>query len=76
MLTVIPSKIQNLLQNNQTYVWCQYDISLAEHKLFGLSQFVTTGRKKLEYPNMIDVKQWKELEKEEQNKVINTSDTK
>ena len=61
MFPVIPIKVHNLLQKNQTYVWYQYDISLAEHRLVGTFQFGTTGRKKLKYPNIIDVKQWKEF---------------
>ena len=32
--------------------------------------FGTTGRNILKYPNMIDKKQWKELEKEGQKKGI------
>ena len=56
MLTVRPSKVQNLLQKNQTYVWYQYDISLAEHRLFRIFKSGTTRRKRLKYPNMIDVK--------------------
>ena len=76
MLTVRPSKVQNLLQKNQTYVWYQDDIYLDEHRLVGTFQFETTGRKKLKYPNMIDNKKWKELGKEGQKKGINMSDTK
>ena len=60
---VRPSKVHNLLQKNQTYVWYQDDISLVEHRLVGPLQFGTTGINKLKYPNMIDEKQWKELEK-------------
>ena len=59
MLSVRPSKVHNLLQKNQTYVWYQDDIYLDEHRLVGTFQFGTTGRKKLKYPNIIDVKQWK-----------------
>ena len=54
MFPVIPSKVHKILQNNQTYVWYQDDISLAKHRLVGPLQFGTTGRKKLEYPNLID----------------------
>ena len=68
MLPARPSKVQNLLQKNQTYVWYQDDIYLDEHRLVGTSQFETTGRKKLKYPNMIDDKEWKELGKEGQKK--------
>ena len=45
-------------------MWYQDDISLAEHRLVGTFQFGTTGTKKLKYPDMLDKKQWKELEKE------------
>ena len=76
ILPVIPSKVHNLLQNNKKYVWYQYDISLAEHMLVGPFQFGTIGRNKLKYPNMIDDKQWKELDKERRKKGTNTSDTK
>ena len=63
ILIVIPIKVHNLLKNNQTYVWYQYDIYLAKHRLVVPFQFGTTGRHKLKYPNMMDKKQWKELEK-------------
>ena len=62
MLAVIPGKLHNLLQKNQTYMWYQDDISLDEHRLIGPLKFETTRRKTLKYPNMIDEK-WKELEK-------------
>ena len=45
------------------YVWYQDDVSLAEHRLVGPFQFGTTERKKLKYPNMIDEKQWTEMDK-------------
>ena len=61
MLPARPSKVQNLSKKNQTYVWYQDDISLAEYRLVGIFQFVTTNRKRLKYPNMINVKHWKEL---------------
>ena len=63
MLSVRTSKVHKLLQNNQTYMWYQDDISLAEHRLVGPLQFGTTGRNKLKYTNMIDEKRGKELEK-------------
>ena len=66
-LPVRPSKVNKLLQKNQKYVWCQDDIYLDEHRVVGPFQFGTTGRKKSKYPNMIDEKQWKELDKEGQN---------
>ena len=59
MLSVRPSKVHNLLQKNQTYVWYQYDISLAKHSLVGPFQFGSTEINELKYPNMIDNKQWK-----------------
>ena len=66
-LPVIPSNVQNLIQKNHTYVWYQDDISLDEHRLVETIQFWTTGRKKLKYSNIINEKQWKELDKEEGN---------
>ena len=57
-------------------MWYQDDISLANHRLVGPFQFGTTGIKDLKYPNMIEKKQRKELEKEGQTNGINTSDTK
>ena len=59
MLPVRPSKVHNLLQNNQTYMWYQDYISLCDHRLIGPFQFGATGRSKLKYPNMINEKQWK-----------------
>ena len=59
MFPVIPSKVHNLLQNNQKYVCYQDYVSLANHRLVGPFQFGTTGRKRLKYPNLIDEKQWK-----------------
>ena len=74
--SVIPLRVNDFLKKHQNYVWHQDDIYLACHRLVGPFQFLTTGRKKLKYPNMIDDKQWKELEKEGWKKIINTSDTK
>ena len=71
-----PLRVDEFLEKLQGYVWYQDDISLAEHRLAGTFQFVTKGRNKLKYLNMIDDKQWKELEKEGRKKGINTSDTK
>ena len=47
MLPARPSKVHNILKNNQTYVWYQDDISLDDHIMVGTSQFGTSGRKKL-----------------------------
>ena len=44
------------LNKLQGYVWCQDDISLADHRLVGPFQFGATGRKKLKYPNVINNK--------------------
>ena len=44
ILLVRPSKAQNLLPKNQTYVCYQDDISLAEHRLVVTFQFGKTGR--------------------------------
>ena len=74
MLSGIPIKLQNLMQNNHTYVCYQDDIFVDEHRLFGLLQFGTTGINKLKYPNMIDKKQWNELVKEGRKNVTNTLD--
>ena len=76
MFPLIPIKLHNLLQKNQTYMWYQVDISLEEYRLVGPFRFGKEGRKKLKYPNMINNKQWKELEKEGRKKVINNSDIK
>ena len=73
---VRPSKVHNLLKNNQTYLWYQYNLSLADNKINGAFKLGKTGRKTLKYPYMIDMKQWKELEKEGRKKGINTSDIK
>ena len=35
MLPVRPIKVHNLLQKNYTYVWYQYDLSLADNRLVG-----------------------------------------
>ena len=56
MFPVIPSKVHNIIQKNQTYVWYQDNISLAEHRLVELFQFGTTVGNKLKYPNIIDEK--------------------
>ena len=40
-------KVNKLLQKNQTYVWYQDEIYLAEHNLVGPLQFGTTRRNKL-----------------------------
>ena len=76
ILTVRPNKVQNLLKKNQTYVWYQDEIFFSENRLVGPLQFGTTGRNKLKHPNMIEDKQWKELEKEGLKEGINTSYTK
>ena len=76
MFPVIPLRVNSFLQKYQTYVWYQYDISLANHRLVGTFQFGTTGRKKLKYPNMINDKQWTELKKVLQKKGINNLYTK
>ena len=68
--------MNEFLNKRWGYVWYQDEISLAEHRLVGPLKFVTTGRNKLKYHDIIDDKQWKELDKEGQNKVINTSDTR
>ena len=47
MLQVRKIKVHNLLQNIQTYVSYQDDISLADHRLVGKLQFGTTGINKL-----------------------------
>ena len=39
ILPVRASKVHILLQNNQTYVWYQYEIFLANHRLVGPFQF-------------------------------------
>ena len=76
ILTARPSNVHNLLQKKHTYIWYQGYISLAEHMLVGPFQFGTIGRHKLKYPNIIDNKNWKELEKEVWKKGINNSYTK
>ena len=76
MCPVRPLQVDEFLNKSQGCFWCQYDISLAEHRLVGPFQFLTTGSNKLKYPNMIDEKQLKALEKEVGRKVINTSDIK
>ena len=71
-----PIRVNVFLQRYQEYKWYQNDIYMAEHRLVGPLPFGTTARKKLKYPNMINEKQWKELEKYRQEKRIKTSDTK
>ena len=68
--------MNEFLKKRQGYLWYQYETSVAEHRPVGPFQFWKTERKKLKYPNMINKKQWTELDKEGRNKVINTSDTK
>ena len=63
MWPVRPLLLNEFLKKRRGYVWYQDYVSLAEHSLVGTFQFGTTGRKKLKYPNMINKKQWKELEK-------------
>ena len=63
MLTVRPLRVNGFLPRYHEYMWYQDVISLANHRLVGPFQFGTTGRNKLKHPNMIDDKQWKELEK-------------
>ena len=75
-LTVKTLRVNGFLQKYQQYVWYQYDISLLHHSPVGPFQLGTTLRKKLKYPNMIEKKQWKALEKEVWNNGINTSDDK
>ena len=63
MWPVRPLQVNDLLNKRQGYLCYQYDISLAENRLVGSFQFGTTGIKKLKYSNMIEDKQWKELDK-------------
>ena len=63
MLPVRPSKVKNLLQKNQKYVWYKNGISLAKNRLVGSFQYGATGIKKLIYLNMVEDKKRKELEK-------------
>ena len=58
MWAVIPLQVNGFLNKRQGYVWYQYEISLAKHKLVGPLKFGTTGRNKLKYPNIIDNKQF------------------
>ena len=76
MYPVIPLRVNDLLNKLQVCVWYQDEIYLAEHRIVVIFQLRTTVRKKLKHPNNIDKKQWKKLEKEGRNMVINTSDTK
>ena len=55
-------RVNYFLQEYQKYVWYQDNISLAEHRLVVSFQFRATGRNKSKYPNIIEEKQWKELE--------------
>ena len=75
-LTVKTLRVNDFLQKYQQYVWYQYDISMVHRSPVGPFQLGTTLRKKLKYPNMIEKKQWKALEKEVWNNGINTSDDK
>ena len=75
MLPEIPSKVHKLLQKNQTNMWYQDEISLSEHRLVGTFQFVKIGKIIIKYTNIIEENQWKELENEVWNKVINASDS-
>ena len=43
MFSVIPSKVHNMLQENQTSVWYQDDISMSDNRLVGTFQFGTIG---------------------------------
>ena len=43
-------QVNDFLKKFQGYVWFQYDISLADHRLVGTFQFGTTGRNKLNTP--------------------------
>ena len=61
MLLVRPSKVHNLLQNNYTYIWYQYGISLADHRIVVPFQFGRETKNILKQPNVIEDKQWKEL---------------
>ena len=54
MLPVIPLQVNDLLKKNQEFFWHHYEISLADHRLFGTFQFLTTEINKLKYTNMID----------------------
>ena len=63
MLPVIKIRLKYFLQEYQKYVWYQGDISLTEHRLVGSFQIRATGRDKSKYPNVIEEKHWKELEK-------------
>ena len=57
MFPVKLRKLHYLLQNNHKCLWCQDDISLEENRIFGEFKFGTTGRNKLECPNIIEEKQ-------------------
>ena len=76
MWLVIPLQMDDFLKKLQGCVFYQDVIYLADNRLVGPLNFGTTVRKKLKYPNMIDKKQWKALEKEGGRKGINASDTK
>ena len=69
MWPVTPLQVNEFLNKRQGYVWYQDDISLAEDRLAGIFQFVTTGRKKLKHPNKIDDKQRKELDKKDVRRI-------
>ena len=70
---VRPLQVNDFLNKFQGYVWYQYDISFSKHRLVGPFQVGKIGRNKIKYLNMIEHKQWKELEKEGRKKGINTS---
>ena len=70
MLPVRPRRLNGFLHRYQIYMWYQDEIYLAEHRLVVPFQFGTTGRKNFKYPNMIEKKRWKELDKEVQKKGI------
>ena len=57
-------------------MWNQDNIYLEESRLVGPFKFGILGKNKLKYPNMIEYKQWKELEEEGIKMGMNTSDDK
>ena len=65
--------MNNLLRKIQECVWYQDEISTEEHRPVGPLQSGTTVIDKLNYPNIINKKQWKSLEKEGKIKGINNS---
>ena len=68
--------MNDFLKKSQSYVWYQDEIFLSEHMLVGPFQFGSSGRKKLKYPNIINDKKCRELDKEGRQQGINISDTK